>query len=100
MTPPPPVASAVHAIAPSAWDPTVAVAFHEAVVGGSAIGVLRILPQLETRGWRFTFWTPGDGPLREELEGRGYRVAGEPRPLRYSRRALRTPPGPVARLVS
>ncbi len=78
----------------------VGVAFHEPVVGGSAIGVLRVLPQLEARGCSFTFWTPGDGPLRQELERRGYRVAGEPRPLRYSLPALRTPPGAVARLAA
>ncbi len=78
---------------------TVAVAFHEPVVGGSAIGFLRALPLLEARGCRFTFWTPGDGPLREELQGRGYRVAGEPRPLRYSRAGLREPPGARARLA-
>jgi glycosyltransferase involved in cell wall biosynthesis len=79
---------------------TIAIAFHEPVVGGSAIGVLRVLPLLEERGCTFTFWTPGEGPLREELQRRGYRVAGEPRPLRYSRRALREPPGAVTRLAS
>ena len=79
---------------------TVAVAFHEPVVGGSAIGLLRILPHLEARGWSFTFWTPGPGPLRDDLERRGYPVAGEPRLLRYSRRGLREPPGAPARLAS
>jgi glycosyltransferase involved in cell wall biosynthesis len=81
-------------------DRTVAVAFHEPVIGGSAIGVLRILPLLEARGWRFTFWTPGRGALQSELERRGYRVAGEPRLLRYSRDGLRVPPGAPARLSS
>ena len=79
---------------------TVAVAFHEPVVGGAAIAVLRVLPLLEDRGWRFTFWTPGPGPLRTELEQRGYPVAGERRLLRYSRAALRVPPGPLTRLTS
>jgi glycosyltransferase involved in cell wall biosynthesis len=80
-------------------DRTVAVAFHEPVVGGSAIAVLRILPLLEARGWSFTFWTPGLGELRSELERRGYRVAGEVRPLRYSRSGLWVPPGAAARLA-
>jgi glycosyltransferase involved in cell wall biosynthesis len=79
---------------------TVAVAFHEPVVGGSAIGFLRILPLLEDRGWSFTFWTPGAGPLREDLERRGYRVAGDPRLLRYSVSGLRVAPGAAARLAS
>ena len=77
----------------------IAVAFHEPVLGGSAIGVLRVLPLLEARGCGFTFWTAGDGQLRGELERRGYRVAGEPRPLRYSWAALREPPGARARLA-
>lgn len=78
----------------------VAVAFHEPVVGGAAIAVLRVLPHLEARGWEFTFWTPGPGPLREALVGRGYAVAGEERQLRYSRAALSVPPGPARRLAS
>ena len=46
-----------------------AIAFHEPVVGGAAIGVLRVLPLLEERGWRFVFWTPRPGPLAgAELE--------------------------------
>ena len=44
-----------------------AVAFHEPVVGGAEVAVLRVLPHLEARGWRFVFWTPGPGPLRDEL---------------------------------
>ena len=80
--------------------PTVAVAFHEPVVGGSAIGLLRVLPHLEAYGWSFTFWTPGPGPLRDDLERRGYPVAGEPRLLRYSLSGLREPPGAPARLAS
>jgi glycosyltransferase involved in cell wall biosynthesis len=78
----------------------VAVAFHEPVVGGSAIGFLRILPHLEERGWSFTFWTPGPGPLRDDLEGRGYRVAGEQRLVRYSLSGLRVAPGAAPRLAS
>jgi glycosyltransferase involved in cell wall biosynthesis len=76
----------------------VAVAFHEPVLGGSAIGFLRVLPLLEAHGCRFTFWTAGDGQLRDELERRGYPVTGESRPLRYSRASLREPPGAIARL--
>lgn len=79
---------------------TVAVAFHEPVVGGAEVAMLRVLSHLEARGWRFVFWTPGPGPLRDELLERGYDVAGEPRLLRYSPAALRVPPGPVARLRS
>ncbi len=76
-----------------------AVAFHEPVVGGAAIAVLRVLPLLEARGWRFVFWAPRPGPLEDELTSRGYDVAGEPRLLRYSREALSVPPGPLRRLA-
>ena len=62
--------------------------------------MLRVLPALERLGWRFTCWTPGTGPLCDELAGRGYPVAGEPRLLRYSARALRVEPGASARLRS
>ena len=41
---------------------TVAVAFHEPVVGGAEVAVLRVLPLLEAKGWRFVFWVPGPGP--------------------------------------
>ena len=89
-----------HGVDESLEQMDIAVAFHEPVIGGSAIGFLRVLPLLEARGCRFTFWTAGDGQLREELERRGYRVAGEPRPLRYSLAGLRQPPGAIARLAS
>lgn len=79
---------------------TVAIAFHEPIIGGSAVGVLRVLAALEARGWRFVFWTPGPGPLRDELVRRGYDVEGEPRLVRYSLAALRLPPGPLRRLAS
>jgi glycosyltransferase involved in cell wall biosynthesis len=78
----------------------VAIAFHEPIIGGSAVAVLRVLPHLEERGWRFVFWAPGPGPLWDELIRRGYQVDGQERLLRYSRAALRTPPGASARLRS
>jgi glycosyltransferase involved in cell wall biosynthesis len=77
----------------------VAVAFHEPVIGGAAIAMLRVLPLLEGHGWRFVFWVP-PGPLEDELRRRGYETAGEDRMLRYSRDALSVPPGAAARLRS
>jgi len=78
----------------------VAVVFHEPEIGGATRAVLRIVPLLEARGWRFSFWAPGDGPLRSELLAAGRRVAGRPRHLRYSLEALRSSPGPARRLAS
>ena len=78
----------------------VAVAFHEVAVGGASRSILRILPLLESLGWRFTSWTPGPGPLRDALEATGNEVAGTSRLLRYSWRSLRQSPGAIARLQS
>lgn len=79
---------------------TVTVVFHEHEVGGATRAVVRVLPQLERLGWRFSFWVPGSGVLADELRDRGYRVAGLPRHLRYSRDALRVTPGARRRLAS
>lgn len=78
----------------------VAVAFHEPGIGGATRAVLRIVPLLEERGWRFSFWVPGEGALGAELRARGYDVSGASRHLRYSLDALRSPPGPGRRLAS
>jgi glycosyltransferase involved in cell wall biosynthesis len=78
----------------------VLVVLHEPEVGGASRAVLRVIPHLERRGWRFSFWAPGDGGLRRTLEERGYEVAGRPRLLRYHWRNLREPPGPAARLAT
>jgi glycosyltransferase involved in cell wall biosynthesis len=78
----------------------VAVVNHDAELLGAAISVLQTLPDLEAKGWRFSFWLPGTGDFQRELEERGYSVAGEPRQLRYSWAALSAPPGPAARLWS
>jgi glycosyltransferase involved in cell wall biosynthesis len=77
----------------------VAIAFHETDVGGASRSVLRVLPLLEGAGWSFTCWTPGPGPLRDELQTRGLAVAGSERLLRYHWRTLREPPGAARRLA-
>lgn len=76
----------------------VAVVLHESVAGGASNAVLRPLPELERDGWRFCFWAPRPSPVAALLEKRGYTVAGEQRPFRYSLTALRERPGPLARL--
>lgn len=75
----------------------VAIVLHEPVVGGASLAVLSPLPALEREGWRFSFWVPRPSPIADLLRERGYAVAGEPRELRYSRAALREPPGAWAR---
>jgi len=76
----------------------IAVTFHERELGGASLSLLRVLPLLEQRGWEPTFWVPGDGPAADELRRRGAPVATAERPLRFSRRGLREPPGVVRRL--
>ena len=77
----------------------VAILLHQPGLGGATSSVLGTVPLLEREGWRFAFWVPGEGAARSELIARGYEVGGEPRPLRYSRRALSEPPGALFRLV-
>lgn len=77
---------------------TVAIVLHEPAVGGASLAVLNPLRALEQDGWRFSFWVPRPSPIAEVLVERGYAVAGEQRELRYSRAALREPPGTWPRL--
>jgi glycosyltransferase involved in cell wall biosynthesis len=79
---------------------SVAIAFHEFILGGASRSIMRIMPLLEADGWRFACWTPGPGPLREALQASGHEVAGTRRLLRYRWRTLQQPPGPAARLAS
>ena len=78
----------------------VLVVFHEAELAGASRTVLRVVPLLEERGWRFVFWTPSPGPAQEELEARGYEYGGAPRLLRYTWRSLTSSPGVVTRIQS
>jgi glycosyltransferase involved in cell wall biosynthesis len=77
----------------------VAVVLHEPQLGGATLALLRLLPLLEARGWRFSFWVPGTGPAEKELHRRGYEVGTAERLLRFSVKSLREPPGPVRRLA-
>jgi glycosyltransferase involved in cell wall biosynthesis len=76
----------------------VAVVLHEPLLGGATNSLLRVLPELESRGWVFSFWVPGRGAAEAELRRRGYEVATAERLLRFSLPSLREPPGPVRRL--
>jgi len=75
------------------------VIFHEPVLGGATISVLRTIPLLEERGWRFSFWVDRPSPLFDELEGRGYDVDGDRRLVAWSLPVLRQPPGFRRRLT-
>jgi glycosyltransferase involved in cell wall biosynthesis len=78
----------------------VAVVMHEAELGGASRAVLRVVPLLEERGWRFSFWIPSGGGLEAAVRQRGYPVAGAPRLLRYGWSTLRASPGAAQRLRS
>jgi glycosyltransferase involved in cell wall biosynthesis len=78
----------------------VAVALHEPVLGGATRALLRALPELERRGWSFTFWAPGRGAAEAELRRLGYPVTTAERLLRFSTASLREPPGAARRLSS
>lgn len=76
----------------------VAVVLHEGVLGGASLSVVRLVPLLEERGWRFRFWAPRPSPLFDELRERDLDVDGAFRPIVYSLEALALPPGRGARL--
>jgi glycosyltransferase involved in cell wall biosynthesis len=84
---------------PASEPKSTAVVLHEPDVGGATKSVLDVLPILERRGWRFSFWVPGRGSTERELRARGYEVASSERLLRFSRRSLLESPGPVRRLA-
>lgn len=77
----------------------VLVVLHEPELGGASLAVLRVLPELERRGWSFEVWAP-PGPASERLRSEGRRVHGAPRQLRYRWANLREPPGPWRRAAS
>lgn len=72
---------------------------HEPDVGGATRSVMNVLPLLERRGWRFSFWVPGHGSAAAELRRGGYEVSSAERLLRFSLPSLREPPGPGRRLA-
>jgi glycosyltransferase involved in cell wall biosynthesis len=85
---------------PGASTNRVAVILHEPLLGGASLSLLRVIPLLEARGWRFSFWVPGSGPAERELRRRGYEVATRERLLAFSMRTLRQPPGVLRRLAA
>ncbi len=76
------------------------VVLHEPVLGGATLSVLRTLPLLRERGWRFLFWAPRPSELDDRLREDGWEVHGAKRTVSYSLAALRLPPGPRRRLAA
>lgn len=77
---------------------TVLVVLHNELLNGASVSVLRAVPLLEERGWRFAYWVPSPGPAFELLRHQGAEVYGEPRPIVSGLRALRQPPGMIRRM--
>lgn len=74
--------------------------FHEELVGGASLALLRVLPYLERRDWSFDCWAPSGGELERLLRDEGRPTTGLPREMRFSVASLRQPPGAAARLRS
>jgi glycosyltransferase involved in cell wall biosynthesis len=73
------------------------VLFHESEILGAGLAVLRALPELRRRGWEARGWFPGPGPLVEEAAGMLVAHGGDPKPIAFSARGWRRPPGLVHR---
>ncbi len=71
--------------------------FHEAHALGAGISFLRAAEPLAAYGWSATGWLPGQGALRELAEDQLELVLGGERPLGFSLRGWREPPGIVVR---
>ena len=78
----------------------VALLFHEGQTGGASLTVVRVLDELSARGWRFCAYVDSPGPLADLLAAHGVDVDGRRRMVGFSRRWLRHPPGPAAKLRS
>jgi len=76
------------------------VVIHEEILGGATLSVIRCARAVAARGWRIGFWVPRPSEVFDHLTAAGHEVAGAPRPLAYSREALRVPPGARARLFA
>jgi glycosyltransferase involved in cell wall biosynthesis len=72
---------------------------HEEQLGGASRAALRALEPLVDAGLDLHVWCARPSELFDELNARGMQVAGAPRPLRYSLRTLREPPGVVRRIA-
>jgi glycosyltransferase involved in cell wall biosynthesis len=79
---------------------TVLVCLHDELMNGASISILRAVPLLEERGWRFSFWVPSPGPARDHLESLGADVDGHGRPIASSLAALRQSPGVRSRVAA
>jgi len=83
----------------SARGRRLAVLFHESEVLGAGLSVLRALPELRRRGWETSGWFPGAGPLVEDAAGMLAHHGQCPKPIAFSARGWRRPPGLVRRAV-
>ena len=73
------------------------VLFHESEILGAGLSVLRALPELRRHGWEASGWFPGAGPLVEEAAGMLAAHSHELKPIAFSARGWRRPPGPARR---
>jgi glycosyltransferase involved in cell wall biosynthesis len=73
------------------------VLFHESEVLGAGLSVLRALEPLGEYGWRASGWFPGPGPLLGESAAALADQGVQERPIAFSARGWRRPPGPVVR---
>jgi glycosyltransferase involved in cell wall biosynthesis len=80
--------------------PTVVVTVHEEEIGGATKAVLRVLPLMRERGWRFVFWAPRPSALADALAAEGHAVHGATRTLRFGWRSLRHGRGIRANLTA
>lgn len=76
----------------------VAVLFHEGMVGGASIALLRVVPDLAERGWDLRFYVDTPGEIADAVRDLGFEPEGRTRHVGFSLRWLRSAPGPTVKL--
>jgi glycosyltransferase involved in cell wall biosynthesis len=78
----------------------VLITLHDAEAGGAGLSILRCAAMFDELGWRPAVWVPGPGRAADMAREFTDLVYVEHRPIRYSIRGLREPPGALRRLTS
>jgi glycosyltransferase involved in cell wall biosynthesis len=72
--------------------------FHESVVLGAGLSLVRVLDLLKAHGWSISGWFPGPGPLLAESAATLDAQGEKEKPIASSLRGWRRPPGIASRM--
>jgi glycosyltransferase involved in cell wall biosynthesis len=76
------------------------IVMHDPDPNGAGLAIFRCARLLVDRGWEVAFWIPGPGWAADSARSMSDHVWIRGRPIRYSLRGMREPPGLARRLVA